>query len=70
MNQAIVGKQSVFIRSVFDTSSRSISRQMAARLLRAHRKQSLRRIPAGWKFINGFEPTVISRSPVQFDVNF
>ena len=63
-------KPIIHIRSLFDTASRTIPRPMAAQLLRFHRNHSLRRIDAGWKFINGFEPTVLSRQPVTSNVNF
>lgn len=63
-------KKIVYIRSVFDVASRKISRHLAARLLRTHRNHSLRGGDFGWKFINGFEPTIISYSPIDHNVNF
>lgn len=57
------------IRAAFDTESRQISRARAARLLWTNRRH-MRRIKAGYKFMQWFEPAIISASPILHPVNF
>jgi hypothetical protein len=57
------------IRQAFDTQSRPISRDAAAKLLRSNRRYC-KRVPAGLKFLNWFEPCLISPKPIDHQVNF
>lgn len=61
-------KPDVFIRSMFDTKCRTIGRNDAARLIKRNR-DTARRVPVGWRFLNGMESVVISTQPINQNVN-
>lgn len=62
-------KQPVYIRTAFDKESRPINRYAAMRILQMNRRTA-KRIKGGWKFIHGFEPAVITKSPCLYEINF
>lgn len=58
-----------YLRLAFDKEGRQITRHSAARLLWRNRRY-VRRLKNGFKFIHGFEPDVVSTSPIEHQVYF
>lgn len=58
-----------YLRSRFDTACRTITREQAAKLLWRNRRHCWR-VKTGIKFLNWFEPVLISAKPIGQNVHF